>query len=519
MTESTTGMENRGNGMLLLLSVFVVAVCGLVYELIAGTLSSYLLGDSVTQFSLAIGVFLTAMGIGSYLSRFVRKNLLTVFILVEILVGVVGGATAIAGFLLFAYTDFYLVGLFGMVLLIGILVGMEIPLMIRILKEEDSLRVTVANVLSVDYVGAFAAALIFPFVLLPQFGLARAGMVIGLLNVAVGLVVLWKLREHVVRSRAVAACGAVSAGLLVAGIIWGGTLVSHFENRIYQDDIVISRSTRYQRLIVTRWRDDIRLFLNGHLQFSSVDEYRYHETLVHPAMSLAKRRDQVLILGGGDGMAAREVLKYSGVKRIDLVDLDPVVTDLFRDHSMLRSLNSGSLSDKRVHVHNVDAMRFLEETGEMYDVILMDLPDPSDASLGKLYSRPFYRLAGRRLAEGGIIATQATSPYRSREAFWCIYHTLAESECDPGTARLFKPLSYQTVVPTFGTWGFVLASREEIDPSTIRVTVPTKYLNDEVIASLFVIPPDMGEVDTPITELNDPAVSRLYRTGYHRYFD
>jgi spermidine synthase len=155
----------------------------------------------------------------------------------------------------------------------------------------------------------------------------------------------------------------------------------------------------------------------------------------------------------------------------------------------------------------------------MYDVILMDLPDPSDASLGKLYSRPFYRLAGRRLAEGGIIATQATSPYRSREAFWCIYHTLAESECDPGTARLFKPLSYQTVVPTFGTWGFVLASREEIDPSTIRVTVPTKYLNDEVIASLFVIPPDMGEVDTPITELNDPAVSRLYRTGYHRYFD
>ena len=263
---------------------------------------------------------------------------------------------------------------------------------------------------------------------------------------------------------------------------------------------------------MTRWRDDLRLYLNGHLQFSSVDEYRYHEALVHPAMSLAERRSQVLILGGGDGLAAREVLKYDEVERIDVVDLDPEVTGLFRDHVTLSQLNGGALRDPRVRIHNVDAMRYLDETDRFYDVILMDLPDPSDAGLGKLYSRPFFRLCRRRLAAGGMLATQATSPYRAREAFWCIVHTL---EAEPG----FHVRAYHTVVPTFGTWGFALAGGEPVEVDRIRVKVPTRFLSEAMIPGLFVFPRDIEEVETPVSDLNAPVVSRLYREGYHRFFD
>jgi len=504
--------KDRASGLLLLAAVFVLAVCGLVYELIAGTLSSYLLGDSVTQFSLAIGLFLFGMGLGSYISRFVTKHLLAIFIAVELLIGLVGGAMALVGFALFAFTEFYVPGLIGMVIAVGLLVGLEIPLVIRILRESGELRVTVANVLSVDYVGALIAAVIFPFLLLPQLGLARAGLVMGLSNVLVGALLLGVLGDRIGRARRPLGIAAtLSALLLVAGLIGAGQLVDFLENKLYQHDIILSRTTAHQRLVVTRNKQDIRLFLNGQLQFSSIDEYRYHEALVHPAMSLAEKHAEVLILGGGDGMAVREVLKFSGVTRIDLVDLDPIVTGLFTRNPLLSSLNGGSLKDPRVHIHNQDAMRYLETTKRIYDVILLDLPDPSEAVLGKLYSRPFYRLASQRLAPGGMLTTQATSPFRSREAFWCIVHTMR--------AAGFQVRPYHTIVPTFGTWGFALAGRGKVDPARIKLEVPTRYLTAALLPGLFAFPKDMAEVSTPISGLNDPVVTRLYRDGYSKYLE
>ncbi len=507
-----TGRNDRAGGFLLLAAVFVLAACGLVYELIAGTLSSYLLGDSVTQFSLAIGLFLFGMGIGSYVSRFITKRLLAVFIGIEILVGLVGGITPVVGFCLFAFTEIYTPVLFGLVILIGALIGMEIPLVIRILRATSDLRVTVANVLSVDYVGALVAAIVFPFLLLPHLGLARAGLVVGLSNVLVGLLLLGILGEHVGRARTkLAWAGSLIGILLIAGILTAGRLVSYFENQLYQDEIILAQQTKHQRVVITRHRGDIRLFLNGQLQFSSVDEYRYHEALVHPAMSLAERRTNVLILGGGDGMATREVLKYADVERVDLVDLDPVVTRLFKDKPLLAALNGQALKDPRVTIHNADAMRYLEQTTRRYDLILIDLPDPSEAVLGKLYSRPFYRLAGMRMTAGGKLTTQATSPYRSREAFWCIAKTLG--------SEFAGVLPYRTMVPTFGTWGFVMAGKTTLDPARIKLEAPTRYLSAKLLPGLFVFPRDMARVETPINGLNDPVVTKLYRQGYHKYLD
>lgn len=513
-----TAPVDRATGVLLLLSVFVLAICGLIYELIAGTLSSYLLGDSVTQFSLVVGVFLSAMGAGSFLSKYFTGDLVRWFVIIELMIGLIGGSTGLAGFAAFTYTSVYVPVLYGMVAVVGMLIGMEIPLVIRILAENQPVKISVANVLALDYIGALIASVAFPFLLVPHLSLAQAGLMMGLANVLVAGLLLARLGRSIQKGRTgLFLAVGLAAVLLGVGMVFAGRMVSYMENRIYQDEVILSRSTPYQRLVITRWRDDVRMFLEGHLQFSSIDEYRYHEALVHPAMSAAAHRRNILILGGGDGLAVREVMKYSEVQRIDLVDIDPVVTDLFRTHPLLSTLNGGSLKSPLVHIHNRDALRYLENTDQHYDVILIDLPDPSEPALGKLYTGAFYRLASRRLNADGVLVTQATSPFRSREAFWCIVNTLEQAPLDPAGEKHFHVRPYHTVVPTFGTWGFAMASLRPITPATLPITVPTRYLSADILPTLFVFPTDMNRIDTPISRLDDPAVYRLYRRGLHRY--
>ena len=530
MSDATTlddapGLPDRG-ARLLLGAVFFAALSGLVYELVAGALSSYLLGDSVTQFSLVIGVFLTSMGIGSWLSRRIVRRLVPALIAIEVLVGVIGGSTALIGFAAFAFTDHVTVILLGQVVVVGTLVGLEIPLVLRILDEVSTLRVNVANVFAVDYVGALAASLAFPFLLLPHLGLVRAGLVAGLLNVVVAMVLLRGLRAHLGRARgALWTLTLASALALAIGTATAGGATRFLEDRVYQDDVILAVDTPLQRLVVTRWRGDLRLYLDGHLQFSSIDEYRYHETLAQPALALADRRSDVLILGGGDGLLAREVLRHADVARVDLVDLDPVVLELFAENPRLVALNGGSLTDPRVTVHARDAMEFLETCDRTFDVILVDLPDPSRVALAKLYSRTFYRLCLRRLSEGGIVATQATSPFRSREAFWCVAETLAATArtVDGEPVRRLHAHPYHTVIPTFGTWGFVLAGDRprsaDLTEEDLELPDGNRYLRAELLPTLFTFPEDMQPVEVEVNDLVDPVIERYYRRGYHRYLE
>lgn len=506
--------------ILLVGAIFAAAGCGIVYELVAGTLSSYLLGDSVTQFSLIIGLFLTSMGIGSFLSRYLERNLIAWFVLGQIVVGLIGGFAALIGFAAFAYTELYQPILFGLVVVIGTLVGLEIPLVVRILRDLSTLRGTLANVLSADYLGALAASVLFPFALLPYLGLVSAGMLTGLVNVAVGGFVLWRFHETVRRwTRGLWLAIVVASISLISGVVYGTQMVSIMESRLYQDEIVFSKSTHYQRIVITRWREDLRLYLNGHLQFASVDEYRYHEALVLPVMEAAARHERVLILGGGDGLAARQVFKYDGVKRIDLVDLDSEVTNLFKSWPILTRINEDTLNDPRMHIHNTDAFGFLQTTTDLYDVILIDLPDPSAAGLGKLYSRTFYGLVGRHLAEGGAMACQSTSPFRSRSAFWCIAHTAGAAQWGHDNATKLEVRPYHTLVPTFGTWGFILCGTSLPPTDQLRIRVDSQYVTSAMLPGLFVFPPDMSEVETAISDLNDPEVVKLYHSGYHKYLD
>src|SRR5579872_4572126 len=361
----------------LFFSVALIAACGLIYELVAGTLASYLLGDSVFQFSTVIGSYLFAMGVGSYLSRFITRGLVARFISIELMVGLVGGFSSAALFLAFAYTQGFQLILYAVVIAIGVLVGLEIPLLLRILKDRLEFRELVAHVLTFDYLGALGASLLFPILLVPKLGMVRSALLFGIINAAVALWSTYLFDERLGgRVPLRVACFAVLAAL-AAGMGGAEKITQAADNTLYADEVIFARDTRYQRIVLTKWKDDVRLFLSSHLQFSSRDEYRYHEALVHPGLAALPGARRVLVLGGGDGLAVREILKYPNVQSITLVDLDREMTQMFSTHPLLSSLNSHSLTRPRVHVINADAFPWLASNTDPFDFVVVDFPDPT----------------------------------------------------------------------------------------------------------------------------------------------
>lgn len=494
---------------LLFLNVLIIATCGLVYELLAGTLASYVLGDSVTQFSLIIGIYLFAMGVGSWLSRFIDTGLARRFIEVELGVAILGGFSAPLLFLSFARISYFYVVLYFVVFAIGVLVGLEIPLLMRILKDNLNFKDLVSRVLAFDYIGALVASLLFPILLVPRLGLVRTSLMFGMLNAAVGLWGTWLMRDLIkgsvtgVRGRAIAVMV-----LLLVGMIKANKLTALAEDQLFADDIVYAKSTPYQRIVITRGRAGFQLFLNGNLQFSSTDEYRYHEALVHPAMTLAGQPRRVLVLGGGDGLALREILKSQSVENVTLVDLDPEMTLLSKRFLPLADLNKHSFDDPRVHVINQDAMIWLEEAEETFDAAIVDFPDPNTFALGKLYTTRFYRLLKARLTPAAAVSIQCTSPLFARSSYWCIIRTIE--------AAGFHVRPYQTSVPSFGIWGFALASVNDFEIPT-HVPSGLRFLDNNSIASMFVIPADMSPVSVEINRLDNQALVRYYESEWRRY--
>jgi spermidine synthase len=490
----------------LLASVFIVAACGLAYELIAGALASYLLGDSVTQFSTVIGAYLFAMGVGSWLSKYIRRDLVARFVQIEIAVGLLGGFAAAGLFLAFAANAGpFRVLLYGAVFMVGVLVGLEIPLVMRILKHEVEFSELVSRVLSFDYLGALAVSILFPLVLAPHLGLVRTGLLFGLLNVLVALWAMYLFRERLARRTGLRLAGLGSVGLILAGLAGAGQVTTIAEGWIYADDIVHAETTPYQRLVVTRWRDDIRLYLNQNLQFSSRDEYRYHEALVHPGLAALPGAKRVLVLGGGDGLAVREILKYPQVESVTLVDLDPAMTRLFSTAPLLRGLNADSLNSPRVKVVNADAARWLEDSAELFDFVVADFPDPTSYAIGKLYSTGFYRLLEKHLAPRALLVVQATSPFYARQSFWTVVATLEHAG--------FQAAPYHALVPSFGEWGFILAGRAPYVPPA-QYPVATRFLNPETMATLLRFPADMARVEAEPNRLNDQSLVRTFEAEW-----
>ena len=492
----------------LLASVFVIAACGLVYELVAGAAASYLLGDSVTQFSLVIGAYLAAMGVGSYLSRYILSGLVARFFEIELAIALLGGLSAAAMFIAFAHLgESFRWVLFGFVVVIGVLVGLEIPLVMRILRDRLGFRELVATVLSFDYLGALAVSVAFPLVLAPRLGLIRTAFLFGLMNAFVATWALWLFRAQLRPFGWRAAQVALVVAVLGAGLAGADRLTTFAEEELYADRILHAQTTRYQRIVVTKWRNDVRLFLNGNLQFSSADEYRYHEALVHPGLGALPAARRVLVLGGGDGMAVREILRYPQIESVTLVDLDPEMTRLFATVPLLRALNQDAFASPKVKVVNADAFKWLEQSTEHFDFVIADFPDPSNYSLGKLYTNAFYQMLERRLSARGVAVIQSTSPLYARRSFWCVVATIE--------AAGLKATPYHALVPSFGEWGYVIASREPFTPAG-RYLPELRFLTADIEPALFRFPKDMDRVPAAVNRLNNQVLVQYYEAEWKR---
>jgi spermidine synthase len=496
---------------ILILSVFVVASCGLAYELIAGALSSYLLGDSILQFSTIIGCYLFAMGVGAHFSRYVaEQDVLSRFIDIELAVGLIGGLSAALLFMTFSWmTAPFRTLLYVLVFMIGALVGMEVPLVMRALHTRDTaFNDLVSRVLTFDYLGALAVSLLFPLVLAPYVGLVRTGFLFGMLNVGAGFWTIYVFRAELNRIGARVLRASLVMLTLVTGFALSDRMVQWGEHGLFGDQVVYATSTPYQRLVITRWKDDLRLYINGNLQFSSRDEYRYHEALVHPALQALPWARSVLVMGGGDGLALREILRYPNVRQVTVVDLDPAMTEAFSTRPELVRLNGGAFADPRVKVVNADAAIWLQETRALFDAAIIDFPDPSSFALGKLYSVPFYGMVKKHVAAKGLVVVQSTSPFFAPHAYWTIDATLREAG--------LRTWPYHAYVPSFGEWGFIMASPEldYVPPSGYRL--PLRFLNGATTREMFAFPPDMPRLEMAPNRLNTQSLVHEFGQDWRR---
>ena len=535
----------RPSDSLLLISVCMIAACAIVYELVIATLASYLLGNSIHQFSITVGLFMSSMGFGSFLSKYFNHSLITRFIQIEILIGLIGGISTVSlfmAYLAFESVEAYLIVMIIISIMIGGMVGLEIPILMRIIEQKDNLRVTVANVLAFDYGGSLIGSIVFPLILLKYTGIIQTNFIVALLNILVAMVTLINYRSEIERLLLWGAMLAlIGIGLFVSAYL-SPQIEKWLEDQLYRHTIILSEQSPYQKIVLTKpftnssehqktkiaepgsiepkppkisvqkRRNDVRLFIDGNLQFSSVDEYRYHEALVHPAMGLAKKQKRVLILGGGDGLALREVLKYPSVEHVTLIDIDPEITELCAKHPEIVSLNQGSLSDKRVKILNQDAYQYVERLAfdRSYDVAIIDLPDPNYASLSKLYSVTFYVLLEKKLTDGGILVSQSTSPFFSRYAFWCIHHTMQKAN--------LHTYAYHVDVPSMGDWGFNLSAKSHLVIEDITLTVPTEFLTPTVAASMFQFGKDISPINTKPNTLTRPILQYYYHDQKWRHY-
>nr|WP_236543929.1 polyamine aminopropyltransferase [Spiractinospora alimapuensis] len=510
-------MRSRTARFLVLLAVFICAACGLVYELALVAIGSYLLGDTITQASVVLSVMVFAMGVGSLLSKRLQARPALSFAVVEGLLSLVGGLSVLMLYGAFAWWSMNQPALIAIAFVIGVLIGAEIPLLMTLLQRiraQDPAE-TVADLFAADYVGGLLGGLAFPFLLLPVFGLPKGALVVGILNAAVGVaIVLWMFRDALTRSGRVALGCGLGVVVLVLGAAFWATDQFEMDARqaLYRDPIVHAERSEYQEIIVTSapGEGDVRMYLNGDLQFSTRDEYRYHESLVHPAMT--GERGRVLVLGGGDGFALREVLRYDDVAEVTLVDLDPAVVELASSEPLLRDLNEDAFVDPRVSTVHDDAFQWLRENTETYDVVIADLPDGSDVDTAKLYSAEFYTLLGGAMAEDARAVVQGGSPYFAADAFWTVGASIEEG----GLATT----PYHVDVPSFGDWGFYLAvpGEEAEVPRLPEDAPPRRFLTPDVLDAARTFPPDVEAAEgTEPSTLLHPRVMERHRQAWQGY--
>ena len=547
---------NRGHGSkraVLYIMTAIMGGCGIAYEYTFSKISSDLMGNSVRQWAITIGLMMFFMGIGSDLQKYLKdKHLFDKFIFFEVVLGMLGGFGPILLLWVFgASRDHYVLVQYSLIVSTGFLIGLETPILVRINEQyTKELAVNIGGILRMDYIGAFAGAALWAFIFIGTFQLTQVGFILGVLNMITAALSLVYFSELAHRKGALALfVGACSLSLLV-GLFKAPDWTRYTEQKLYMDRVIYSHSTKYQHIVLTQTNSgDIFCYINGNTQFSSYDEYIYHEFLVHPAMALAPSRKKVLVLGGGDGLGMREIVKYADVEEVTLVDLDPEMTRLARENPYLSELNQHSLADARIKVlengaltdaeqrvihpmdHtdifaresekgvaevtvvNIDAGLFIDQIRGFYDVIIVDFPDPNNLELSKLYSMGFYSGLRAKLTRGGIIVQQATSPVHTREAFLCIGRTMK--------AAGLAVVPMHENVPVFGEWGWWIGGRKEDTSAAVMKkrlselgdpSVPVRHLTGDVIrASQAFGKQQLITEETPVNTILNNVIYQYYR--------
>ncbi len=502
--KKSPGREYR----LLMLTTLIISGCSMVYELIISAVSSYLAGDSTLQYSVTIGLYMFALGLGSFLSKFIKKDLWGWFARVEIGIGIIGGTCSLVLFLAHLYLTSYQIVMYLEILSIGTLAGLEIPLLTRIIEEDrKELRVTLSSIFSFDYIGGLIGSVAFPMLLLPSFGYFATCFLSGALNLTAATLIVFKYKSKLKDALVYRIIVVVLLCCMIFGMIFAENIGSLIENGLYRDRVILSEQTEYQKIVLTKHKDDLRLYIDGNCQFSTMDEYRYHEALVHIPLAYAEKHENILILGGGDGLAARELLKYPDTK-ITLVDLDKGITDLCSTEPQITSVNGNSLTNERVRVINNDAYKFLENSKDRYDVIIVDLPDPNNVTLNKLYTNVFYRLCANHLTKNGILNVQSTSPYYAKKAYWCINKTIASEG--------LNVKGFHLQVPAFGDWGFNMACAGELKKHH-ELPADTRYITEENLPSMFLFGKDEKADDVEINSLTKPVLIQYYNDAVREW--
>ncbi len=398
---------------------------------------------------------------------------------------------------------------------LGILVGMEIPLLTRILKEYGSLKDILSNVLSFDYLGGLIISIVYPLVLYPYFGFIKTAFSVGILNILIGLYNTWVFSDKLTKrdKMKIYPWGIAGIAILLFGFFTSSSITGWFQQKLYFDPLLKHVKTKYQTIDITVYKNDLRLYLDGALQFSSLDEYRYHEALVYPAFMFNPDAEKVLVLGGGDGLAVREILKFRSVKEVVLVDLDKVITDLATEYKPLAELNEYSLSNPKVTVYNMDAKQFLSK-GErvLYDIIIADFPDPHNEIISMLYSKGFYQLVEKNMSTSGIFISQSTSPSESKEAFWCINKTIKE---------IFRNVvPYHIHLKSMWNWGFNLAANKTIqveNPEPDVLPQKKKFFDEVEYQKSLLFSDDMilkNKEEIMINTFEEPILYKYFLEGW-----
>lgn len=506
----------KNKSTLLKAAIFATGFSGVVAEYILGTLAQYFLGNSVLHWVMIISLMLFSMGLGSRITKNFETGLLKRFLILEFALSFIVSFAALLVYTASAYTQAIGILIYSLAICIGLLIGMEIPLVIRINDDYEKLRFNISNILENDYYGSLLGGVFFVVIGLPVFGLIYTPFILGFVNFSVSIVVLiflWDLLKASERKLLVS-LGVFIMISLTTGIFVTDPIIKFGEQQKYADKVIYTEQTKYQRIVMTQWKNDYWLYLNGNQQLCTRDEIMYHEPLVHPALSLHPNPVNVLVLGGGDGCAVREILKYPKVEKITLVDLDPAMTNLGMTHPILTNLNKNSLSNEKVEVLNDDGYKYMLSTENYFDVIIIDLPDPRSIELGRLYSHEFYKICYRHLRPGGVIVTQSGSPYFATQAFSCIVETIKSAG--------FETVPMHNQVITLGEWGWTLGVKQPSYESVkeelqkLEINVPTRWINKEAMTLITSFGKDFypwKKDSVHVNRIHEPVLHKYYMKG------